>query len=118
MRRSLLLPAALLILAMGVASASAASDPMAFALDQQPSAAFAGAASVAGRAAIGDRPRAAQHREAVQTFREDLTRAMRNVALLGIASLIFGLGAAGAKALWILDDAESTSHGWPRWFSP
>ena len=40
----------------------------------------------------------------------------RNVVLLAIASLVFGLGAIGAKALWILDDTQSSSHGWPRWF--
>jgi hypothetical protein len=39
------------------------------------------------------------------------------VFVLAIAGAIFGLAAAGVKAVWVMDDATSASHGWPRWFN-
>jgi len=42
------------------------------------------------------------------TFRNDLAIFIRNVILLGLTSLIFGLGAVGVKALWMLDNTESS----------
>jgi hypothetical protein len=48
-------------------------------------------------------------------FHGDLTMAL---VLLAVAGTIFALAAVGVKAIWIMDDAESASHGWPRWFNP
>jgi hypothetical protein len=123
MRRSLLFGAALLALASGVVSARAGApnDEAAFAALNQPAPAVsANAGLIERRAAFtydnADQAHVAERREDGQTSRESLAISIRNVILLGIAGLVFGLGAAGVKALWILDDTESSSHGWPRWF--
>jgi hypothetical protein len=121
MRRLLLFGAALLALAFGVASvhAGAPDEQAAFAALNQPApTASANAGLIERRAALvyenGDQAHVAERRG--ETSRESLATSIRNVILLGIAGLILGLGAVGAKALWILDDTESASHGWPRWF--
>ena len=117
MRKSLLFGviAIALVLALGAANALAAppSNQSVFAArNQQAQAAFAGVALVEGRSAYaagsGDQDQVAERRE-------DLAVLMRSVILLGIAGLVFGLSAVGAKALWVLDETESASHGWPRW---
>jgi hypothetical protein len=123
MRRALLLGTTVLVLALGAASARAAApnDQAApVALTQHAPATCTSAELVEGRSAFtydnGDPALVAGRREVGQTFREDLMILIRNVILLGITSLVFGLGAIGAKALWIWDDTQSSSHGWPRWF--
>ncbi|WP_158812705.1 hypothetical protein [Methylocapsa sp. S129] len=113
MRRSLLFGviAVALILALGAANALAAtpSDQSVFvARGQQAQAAVAGAGLIEGRSAYNGDQAQAEHRE-------DLAVIIRSVIVLGIAGLVFSLSAVGAKALWVLDEAESSSHGWPRW---
>jgi len=114
---------AVFVLALGAAGARAAAanpEPTVVGLSQFAPTACASAKLAEGRAAFtddnGDQAHAAEGRRAGRTFRENLMMLARNVVLLAIASLVFGLGAIGAKALWILDDTQSSSHGWPRWF--
>ena len=122
MRKSLLFGAALLTLASGTVSAraGASNDEAAFAALNKPAAVSANAGLIERRAAFAydnaDQAHVAERRGDGQTSRESVAISISNVILLGIAGLIFGLGAAGVKALWILDDTESSSHGWPRWF--
>jgi hypothetical protein len=125
MPRPLVFGAAVLLLASGAAGASlAAPTPPAIevALGQLAPAACAKAELVEGRSAFaddnGEQAHVAEDRPTGQTFRKDLTISMRNIVLLAITSLVLGLGAIGAKALWILDDTQSSSHGWPRWPDP
>jgi hypothetical protein len=123
MRRALLLSTSIVLLALGVADARAAApsdQTIPAALHQPARPPSKSAMLIEGRSAVvydsGDGTHVAESREAGQAVREDALVLMRNVALLGIASLVLGLGAIGATALWILDDTESSSHGWPRWF--
>jgi hypothetical protein len=48
-------------------------------------------------------------------FYGDLTMSL---IVLGLGGAVFALAAVGLKTLWVMDDAESAAHGWPRWFNP
>jgi hypothetical protein len=124
MRRWLLVGTAVFVLALGAAGAGGVTlspETAVVGLSQFAPAACASAKLAEGRAAFtddnDDQARLAGDRRVGQTFREDLVILARNVVLLAVTSLVFGLGAIGAKALWMLDDTQSSSHGWPpRWF--
>jgi hypothetical protein len=121
MRRQLLLGITALFLALSAAGAHATpavDQANLIALNQQAQGAIPGAALIEGRSAYdnGDEAPAVERREVGHAFRESPAIIVRNVMLLAVAGLVFGLGAAGAKALWVLDDTEASAHGWPRWF--
>jgi hypothetical protein len=123
MRRALLLSTTIVFLALGVADARAeapSDQTIPAALHQPARPTSRSAMLIEGRSAVvydsGDSAHVVETRAAGQSFPEDALTLMRNVVLLGIASLVLGLGAIGATALRILDDTESSSHGWPRWF--
>ena len=116
MRKLLLFGTTSLILIFGATSAHATPyDPVAnFALNQQALMADANPPLIEGRSAFtGDadeRAPAVERAFVGRTFRQEI-EIMRNVALLAAAGLVFGLGAIGAKALWISDPTESAPFG-------
>ena len=123
MRKSLLLGITALFLVLSAVGANAvtpADQASLVALNQQAQAAYPGVVPVEGRAAVAyedsDQARIGERRESSRAFREGPGGLVGEIIMLGIAGLVFGLGAVGAKALWVLDETEATSHGWPRWF--
>ena len=123
MRKSLLVGATALFLSFGVVGAHAMppTDQAAFAsLNQQVQEVFAGAGMIEGRAAFvsdnSDVTGSVEHRGVEPTFRQNIATMTRDFVLLALTGLVLGLGAVGAKALWVLDDSESTPSGLPRRF--
>jgi len=123
MRRSLPLATTVLVLAFGAVGAHAFTPkdqtalvaPNQRAQTQQAQTADPFARSTEGRSAFtndsGDQAPFVESHKVGRTSREDLASFMRNVFVLGITSLVFGLGAVGAKALWMSDDTESSPFG-------
>ena len=116
MRKLLLLGTTALVLTFSAANAraTAPSDEAALvALSQKMRMAFAGDQSLDGGSSFtnegGAEGPVLVRREVRRSFPEDLATAGRNIALLVISGLVFGLGAVGTKALWMSDDTERAS---------